>query len=157
MDMRKETGMNCPIHNSEVLLEYCAGKLLPDAAAEFERHMSVCPECGSIARSQHHVWLALDTWEMEPVSQGFDRKLHMRIEEFEGRSWWRRLAGAGVAWRPALSLGAACAAIVVALVIYTPANRPPDTKVEVEPEQVERALDDLEMLKQLSSTGSQAF
>lgn len=139
--------MPCPIQN---VLDYCAGKLSPDAEAEFERHMIVCAECKTTEKNQQNVWKALDTWEAIPVSEDFDRKLHTRIEEFEARSWRRRV------WRPALSFGAASAAIAIALMIYTPGNRSENANVEVEPEQVERALEDLEMLKQLSN-GSQTI
>src|SRR5688572_15414980 len=140
--------MHCSIQN---VLDYCARKLPLDTAAELERHMRVCAECKSLAGSQQQVWQALDMWQAMTVSADFDRKLHARIDEFEGRSWWRWF------WRPAMSFSAACAAIAVVLVVYTPANRPSDARIEVEPEAVERALEDLEMLKQLSVNGGQTI
>ena len=153
--------MHCPIQNgenAEVLLDYCARKLSPTAAAELEGHMEACPDCRSFSLAQRHVWSALDVWESQPVSQDFDRRLYARIDQFENRSWWQRWTGDCFAWRPALSLGAAaCGALAVALVVHNPVSQPvvepqfQGTKIEtVEPEQVERALEDLEMLKQLS-------
>ena len=138
--------MDCLNQN---VLDYCAQKLSSNAAAEFERHMSVCADCRSKVESQQQVWQALDAWEAPTVSAAFDRKLRERIAESESKpSWsngWKR------AWQPAWSLAAASAAIAVAFVVYTP-----DTaKIDVEPEQVESALEDLEMLKQLSASGNQ--
>lgn len=156
--------MHCPLQNgenAEVLLDYCARKLSPAATLELERHMQSCGDCRSFAGGQQHVWSALDSWEAQPVSPAFDRKLYSRIEEFESRNWLRRWMGDGFAWRPALSFGAACAALTVMFVVQAPVKQSvapqyhETTKVEVEPEQVERALEDLEMLKQLSISNTQ--
>ena len=134
--------MPCPIQN---VLDYSAQKLSPKAAAEFESHMTACTECRSAVASQQQVWQALDEWEVAPVSEDFDRKLRARIEESERKPWWK------LAWRPAWSFAAASAAVAVALFVYAPDS----TRIEVEPEQVESALEDLEMLKQLSASGNQ--
>jgi len=134
--------MDCPPQN---VIDYCSRKLSSNAAAEFERHMRVCSDCRSRVESQQQVWQALDAWEAPPVSADFDRQLRAQIAESQSKPWWK------LAWRPALSLGAASAAIAVVLVVYTPDT----TKIDVEPEQVESALEDLEMLKQLSANGNQ--
>jgi hypothetical protein len=149
--------MHCPIQNtenSEILLDYCARKLSPEATAEFERHMVGCADCRSFAEKQRTVLSALDAWEAPPVSEDFDRKLYARIEAVETRSWWRRWLEDGFGWKPALSFGAASAAVAVAFFVYAPQLQE-NRKLEIEPEQVERALEDLEMLKQLSGTGTQ--
>jgi hypothetical protein len=151
--------MHCPVRNAEhaeILLDYCAGKLAPESLASFESHLENCTECKKFCVQQEAAWNALDVWEPEPVSEKFDGALYARIEAFENRNWWKRWA-----WRPALSLGAACAAMAVALFVQTPLHQPKaaaptvheTTRVEtVEPEQLERTLEDLEMLKQLSSS-----
>src|SRR3954452_25298074 len=151
--------MHCPIQNPEnanILLDYCARKLSPEATGQLERHFEACPQCKPFALHQQQLWTALDEWETMPVSIDFDRKLYSRIEEFEARSWWRRLLGDRLSWRPAVSFGVACAVLAVAFVINTPyRNLATDSRLQesgksdVEPEQVERALEDLEMLKQL--------
>jgi anti-sigma factor RsiW len=149
--------MQCPVLNvehAEILLDYCAGKLAPESRTEFERHLEQCPECKEYCGT----WTALDVWEPEPVSENFDASLYARIASFENRSWWMRWA-----WRPALSLGAACAAMAVTLFVHAPVNQPKapvsmheTTRIEtVEPEQLERTLEDLEMLKQLSPSNTQ--
>jgi anti-sigma factor RsiW len=159
-------GMQCPIQNAdhaEILLDYCARKLSPKSLAEVEQHLENCPECQSFYSRQRAVWSALDEWVAEPVSEQFDKKLYARIDAFENRIWWKCLAGEGFGWRPALSVGAACAAMAVTLFINTPVNQPKvapsihqTTRTEaVEPEQLERTLEDLEMLKQLSPSNAQ--
>ena len=154
--------MHCPSQNPEtanVLLDYSARKLTPQATTELERHLESCPECKTLSLQQHALWTALDSWKAAPVNEDFDRKLYSRIEEFESRSWVRRWFADGFAWRPALSFGTACAVLAIAFVWNTPPYNHSVTnlkvqegaRVEVEPEQVERALEDLDMLKQLSS------
>ena len=164
--------MQCPIENAEhaeVLLDYCSRKLSGKPLEDFERHLEVCPKCKEFCSQQEALWNTLDVWEAEPVGAQFDSKLYARIESFENRSWWQRLAGRGFAWRPAVSLAGACAALAVALLVHGPANQPKvapvslhetreTTRVEaLEPEQIERALEDLEMLKQLSPSNSQTL
>ena len=160
-------GMQCPMENAdhaEVLLDYCARKLSGKPLEDFERHLEVCPKCKEFCSRQEALWSTLDIWEAEPVGAEFDNKLCARIESFENRSWWQRLAGRGFAWRPAVSLAGACAALAVALLVHGPVNPPKVAPVNVhettrvdalEPEQIERALEDLEMLKQLSPSNSQ--
>jgi anti-sigma-K factor RskA len=160
--------MECPSQNSsdsEAILEYCAGKFTAEAVLEFERHVSLCASCNQKVSQQRRMWAALDIWEAPAVSEDFDRKLYARIEESEVQSWWTRCIAGRKAWRPALSVGAVCAAIVLAVAFYTPADQPrvspaplETTRVEsVEPEQVERALEDIDMLDQLSPNGSHSL
>jgi hypothetical protein len=163
-------GMRCPIENAdhaELLLDYCARKLSGRPLEEFERHLVLCLKCKEFCSRQEALWNTLDVWEAEPVGEQFDSKLYARIESFENRSWWQRMAGRGFARRPAVSLAGACAALAVALLVHGPANQPRIAPVNVretrettrvdalEPEQIERALEDLEMLKQLSPSNSQ--
>jgi hypothetical protein len=156
--------MQCPVRHAEhaeILLDYCAGKLSQDSLTAFESHRENCAECKEFCAKQQAAWTALDVWEPEPVSEKFDSALYARIAAFENRSWWQRWA-----WRPALSLGAACAAMAVALFVQTPIHPPKaaapavreTTRVEtLEPDQLERTLEDLEMLKQLSPSNTQTL
>jgi len=96
-----------------------------------------------------------------------DRELYARIDGFEKKNWLRRLVGERFAWRPALSLGAACTALVLGFMVHGPVMQPlvapvsvglqnhETSKADVEAEQVEQALEDLEMLKQLSVSSAQ--
>ncbi|HTP34205.1 MAG TPA: hypothetical protein VMJ75_18635 [Candidatus Acidoferrales bacterium] len=148
--------MNCPLHDRETaaqLLGYCARKLDTESQAILERHIAVCPECLKFAESQRAVWEALEAWEAEPVSADFDRRLYRRIEE-DG-TWWDRLVRP---LRPLVrhwNVAASAAGVFVLLAAGLLLNQRPavpeaakDTaQVEqVQPEQVEHALDAMDML-----------
>ncbi|MBI1895190.1 MAG: hypothetical protein HYZ57_19780 [Acidobacteria bacterium] len=146
--------MRCPVQtdNAEVLLDYCARKLSADAATALDRHIQSCGECRSFAAAQRLVWDALDAWEEAPVSSSFDTRLYARIREYENTPWWRQLALRRLFWKPLMPLAAACVAGLVLLVnIDSPRDQAPLPAVEaVDLDQVERTMDDLEMLRQLS-------
>jgi hypothetical protein len=149
---------------SHILLDYCARKLNPEMTLTLERHMRSCESCREFASGQQLVWSALDSWKALSPSEDFERHLYTRIEQHEQSTWWNRLLAWGTGsfgWKPAMPLAAACVTAAVIL-LYTP---PTPTVVPshehsradtIEPEQVERNLEDLEMLKQLSmNPGSQ--
>ncbi len=97
------------------------------------------------------LWKTLDLWEAPPVSEDFDRRLYRKIEEQERMSWWARFFGSA---RPAIPLAAtACLLLVASFVsfgpdrVVTPVAEAPQVR---EVEQVEKALDDLDMLQQFN-------
>ncbi len=116
-------------------------------------HLKACSACGEFVAQQRAVWRALDGWEAPAISADFDRRLFARLEEKTG--WWERWAiplRALVA-RRALPIGAAACLIVAAGLVsmrfpaMTPRPEMEAVKVEnLQPEQVEHALDDLQML-----------
>jgi anti-sigma factor RsiW len=150
--------MRCPIEtqeNAELLLSYSARRLSPENAALLEAHMEACPACREFRDSQAALWEALDGWEARPVSLDFDRRLYRRIEEQERQSWWTRLFGSErpMFLRPALPLAAtACLVLAAGFIIDNPGRILPGVeapKVQ-EVEQLERTLDDMEMLRQFN-------
>jgi anti-sigma factor RsiW len=161
--------MECTAKNEEgaaILLEYAAGRLAPKTALEVEQHLQGCARCREAAELERRVWLALDEWEPMPVSAEFNRKLHARIAEEAQVSFWRRVwTGTGVQrnrWRMALAPGAVAGVAVLAAILMQspPPSMPrphPEPGVDgVELEQVEQTLEDMDMLRQLSSPpGSQ--
>jgi len=157
--------MNCPIERGEpgVVLDYAARKLSAESALAFERHMAGCAECHRLAEAQIAVWGAMDAWNEVPVSPDFNRRLYARIEQEELRQnvlgkWARTIAArwSPFSWRPALPVAAVCATVLTAFLIQSPdralVRNEPEVKVEsINAEQVERALDDMDMLKQLGA------
>jgi len=153
--------MICPIEtqeNTELLLAYSAGKLDAGTTSVLERHLAVCPACREFVGNQRAVWAALQTWEAPPVSPDFDRRLHQRIEKEV--SWWGRLIRP---FRPMLvrqGLPVAVAACVVVIAATLLQQRPdaaepfPPTESAqleaIQPEQVEHALEDMQMLSDFS-------
>jgi hypothetical protein len=162
--------MQCPLkasHDGSLLLDYCAHRLSADTAAAFERHIAVCDACGLAATDQQRVWSTLETWEAAPISADFDRALYARIDQHDRRNWWQHIGDRlahGVGWKPAVSVAAACVTLIAAIVISVPDRRPniplqESSRIDsLDAEQVERTLEDLEMLKQLSlPSGSQSL
>ena len=156
--------MNCPLEtreNAQLLLDYCTRKLEPESVATLERHIAICGACREFARSQRAVWEALDAWQTAPVSADFDSRLYRRIE---GQvSWWDVLLrpfrppfSTATMWRSLPAAAAACLLLMAGVLLehraVAPAPAPHDmAQVDtVQPEQVERALDAMEMLNEFS-------
>lgn len=168
--------MNCPLQNNEgaeLILDYCAQKLAPDAVISLERHIAQCDDCARVVEAQRSVWEALDSYETLPaISEDFDEKLWARIEQAEGRSWWRKLLdgpalgwGSIFSWKPAMVTASACAAVLAVMVVV---QQPSGTIVDKSPvvekamiergvdlDQVEGSIEDLDMLKQLGVVDDQ--
>src|SRR5258707_1080433 len=150
--------MRCPIEtqeNAELLLSYSARRLNSESAAILEAHMKICPACREFGDGQRALWEALDQWEARPVSPDFDRRLYRKIEEQEQAGWWTRLFRplSPAFLRPALPLAATACLVLLAGFISIDAGRvAAPVAVEApqvrEVEQVENALDDLDMLRQ---------
>lgn len=153
---------DCPVREAEGierLISYAAGTLGAAESSVLERHLAECAKCRKLAGEQKNVWEALEGWTPAPISSDFDRRLYQRIAMEGGRPWWRFL------WPPRFSFGfrhaapvaLACVALAAAFLIPGPiAQQPvphslaaPQQKVDLE--QVERTLDDLEMLKQFAT------
>lgn len=150
----------CPLENgnaAELVLAYGARTLAPDQAAAFQRHMLSCAGCRELAAAQQTVWSALDAWTPEPISSNFDEKLYQRIVAEEQSPWWRRLFRADWSLRPAMPVAAVCGVLIAAFLLRSPQSipapqSPAQPKLRIE--QVERALDDIDMLKQLGVESS---
>src|SRR6185312_16043142 len=122
---------HCP--TEDVLLDYVAGSLNAAQLAEFERHTKECSRCDALAASQATVWRSLDEWKPEPVSAGFNRELWRRIdEEAAASSWWAMLHS----WKR-IAPRAAVLAVAAS-----------------EADQLERALDDLQLLEAVDTASS---
>jgi hypothetical protein len=139
-----------------MLLDYCAGKLNSEQAMLLEAHLDHCQACREFRDGQAAIWNALDAWQEVPVSEDFDRRLYARIDAEKHTPWYRRLA----AWlhpyiaRPAIPIAAVACLLIFASYMLNRPGTPPATvpmagNGTVQVEQVERVLDDIEMLKDL--------
>jgi anti-sigma factor RsiW len=137
---------------ADLLLGYLGGTLDPAQRAEVERHAGQCAECrGLLAVSTR-----LEEWAAPPVSSDFDARLYARIarEEAVRPGWingWKRFL-----WRPAVPVAAAaCAVVALALLVTGPGTQETPTQVRpaisTEIEQVDQALEDLELLMPLDA------
>jgi hypothetical protein len=146
--------MECPQKagdGGDLMIAYAARRLCPTDEAALEHHLEMCPSCRELAATQRVVWSALDELTPLPVSSNFDAKLYQRIVDDRQDAWWQRLFQVHWSWRPAMPVVAASGILIVAFMVknlqpsITSAPQPPP-KFQIE--QVERALDDMDMLKQ---------
>jgi hypothetical protein len=149
--------MNCPLQSEEsaaVLLDYCAGAGTPAPNRELARHLNACERCRNFCEQQAHVWNALDGWRAPAVTPGFDRRLSDRMREtpFWGRMFDRVRQRS---MRPALPVAVAVLVLVAGALLrqsHTGLSGARPALVGVaDAEQVERALDDVDMLGQLDA------
>lgn len=150
---------------AQILLDYCSGALEPAEAAELERHIANCEDCGRAVEAQRELWETLDMWKAPAVSADFNLRLYARIARENDaprwRQWIRRLTRPALPyalWKPA-AVAAACAVLAVGFLIETPraaqAPAPSSAQVEtqnVDIEQVANALEELDLL--MPSTSS---
>ena len=152
--------MHCPLETHEgsaLLLAYSSGRLEPESTVCLQRHLEACSGCRQFVESQSAVWRALDSWEAPPVSADFDRRLYQRIEQQV--SWWDMLIRP---FRPvfqsrSLPIAAAAGVLIMAGVLLDrPAVAPTRSTQEsaqveaLQPDQVEHAVDEVEMLNQFN-------
>jgi anti-sigma factor RsiW len=156
---------HCP--TDDVLLDYAAGRLNQEQAAAFERHAKTCARCDGLRTAQEAVWQNLDEWSAEPVSTGFNRELWRRIDADAGESWTKRVRKAlqpGF-WRSVAPLAVALALVATAFVLDhsgKPTGQPkpyietlPAVTVSVnEADQLERTLDDVQLLREINSASA---
>jgi hypothetical protein len=144
--------------HSALLLDYTAGRLDSPARsadkARLERHMEECPACAAFRIEQTAVWEALDLWEPSPISLDFNRRLWQRIENNAARPWYSNLAESlrFANWKPMVPLTAAILVIAVGFVLdHRSAGQPVPGMTVREADQVEQALDDIDLLHQLDA------
>jgi len=146
--------MKCPQKTAEgadLIIAYAAHSLAPADEAAFEHHLELCANCREMAAEQRTVWAVLDELPALPVSPDFDSRLYQRIAAEQQMAWWQRLLRAEWSWRPVVPLAAAGAVLIVAFLVKSSEPsvlQPQPAQPQLQIEQVERALDDMDMLKQ---------
>ncbi|HEY7337346.1 MAG TPA: zf-HC2 domain-containing protein [Bryobacteraceae bacterium] len=138
---------------AEILMDYCAGKLDGTRSAELEAHIEECFSCKEAVDGQRRLWETLDAWKPVEVSPGFDATLYSRIAAEAERPWWRRAL-----WKPLIPVAAA-GVLALALVRMPPSppapvKTPVASSDRIDLQQVEQALDDMDMLTPVGQTSS---
>ncbi len=145
----------------DVLLDYSAGKLDPSRSVPLAKHLAVCPDCSLFLSAQTDLWQTLDVWEPEPVSLDFNRRLWRKIDAANAAPWYRKLAESlrMGAWKPALPLTAAVFLVAAGFMMdhqtsvsMTPGAVNGSGVTVTEAEQVEKTLDDMQLLIQLEAS-----
>jgi hypothetical protein len=149
--------MNCPLKDKDYaqLIEYSSGTRAGEAIEGLAAHIAGCAECGRFVQEQRAVWDVLGAWDGPPVSADFDERLYQRIES--SRSWWHALLRPLQAHRGLAAATAAACLLVTAAVIIERNPDPPArytsgaAVVDVQPEQLEKALDTMDVLSEFSA------
>ena len=153
---------DCPLVREEttaLLLNFAAGRLDGTRAGRVSRHALHCDACTEFIAGQTAVWSALEEWEMAPVSPSFNRRFWNRVAELDRAPWYTRFADAlRFGWKPAIPVAAVVLVVAAGFLMdhrdITPARRSASgNSVSImEVDQMERSLDDLQLLKQLDTT-----
>ena len=154
--------MKCPLETAgrkdpttDLLLDYSAGRLNKANAVIVRNHIATCGACSAFQMEQTELWEALDAWQPEPVSTDFDRRLWQRIDLLASEPWYMRVAEAirFGAWKPAFPLAVAVVVMVAGFTLdhqRTVHSSPARVSIG-EAEQVEKTLDDIQLLRQFDS------
>jgi len=152
--------MKCPLkarEGEEVLLAYVSGRITRENSIELKAHAVSCEGCSGWLRSQSAVWALLDEWEPAAVSFDFERKLYRKIDESRSQSWIERTAQALTAWvaQPVVPLALASVLVLTGFLVDhhsfqpQPATHVRQTIMPVDAGQLDKELDDLQLLQQL--------
>lgn len=158
--------MNCFTDHEngmEILLDYCSGTLPAEKSERVAMHARQCPECQRLIDAQRAVFTSLEEFVGPDVSDDFDRRLYTRIAQDNQQPAWKRWLGQGDFmqwWKPTLAGGFAAAVLAVVLIVPVRRETPTEdagrkqTRIEhVDMEQVEQALEDLDLLAPQPSSG----
>jgi hypothetical protein len=146
--------MNCEAVVEQIIAQAGRTSLSP----EVENHLWACPACSRVYLDQQALWRAMEEWESPDVSAGFDRRLFARIGKasvWEPLSWLLRLFRP---LQPAFPAALACVMLLAAVVVHQARDIPPQRNQVVvqtvgeDEEQIETALDDIQMLRELEIT-----
>ena len=150
----------CPLQEgepAETFLAWMDGTLEPQARAALELHAMECESCRMVMDGQRAVWSALDSWEPAAVSQDFNRRLYAAIDAEQAQPWWKRVFNLALPFpvRPAVPIAASCLLLIGVVLFRAPEpveleNKQAGIIERVDVEQVDRSLDDLNLLRELN-------
>lgn len=147
--------MECP--KKDLLLDYCAHALDAGAADGVEAHLAACPACKSWTEAHMRTWTLLDEWQAPPISPDFERKLRERIAIEEPAPWWKAVwqSFAARPLKPALSAALVGLLLLAGFLLVRPKPAPPvhPGQEAMDADRLEKALDDVDMLRQLGVAG----
>lgn len=142
----------------EILLDYSSGALDPSRRREVDLHAQNCAECRRLVEAQCTVYSALDEWRAPEVSADFDQRLYARIAADKPSFWQKWLPVVPIVWwKPVVPV--ALAAVVLSVLFVTRSSNPGPAQHQsgigkADIEQVEQALDDMDLLAPATPTPS---
>lgn len=136
----------------EIILNPTGPPLNEAKQAQFEQWLERDPELKAMFEQQLALFETMDQWETPEPSADFDEAVYARIRrDAEHQPFWRRFLFGS--WKPALAAGLTAAAVLIGVYTFdqNPVDEPAQVAVKSAAEaeyyqQIERALDDVEML-----------
>ena len=130
-------------------------------------HLRQCEDCNDRVTAHANLWTLLGDWDASPVSASFNRELYARIQKECSSGWWGSLSRVLNGWvaRPAMPLAALSFLVFVGFYLERPEAITPavpavaEVPVTVTPndaDQLDKALDDLQLLHQLDVVKDEA-
>jgi anti-sigma-K factor RskA len=145
---------------AEILLKYSSGTPGLDASSmrEVDLHVERCAECRQLVAAQRTVFAALDDFAAPNVSADFDQKLYARIAAEKPAFWHRWLPVTPIVWwKPVVPVALAALALSALFVVRTSNSgsaQPQPVIGKADVEQVEQALDHMELLAPATSSAA---
>ncbi|MEI9814455.1 MAG: zf-HC2 domain-containing protein [Acidobacteriota bacterium] len=130
-------------NNADQLLAYFEGALPEADRHALDAHAARCSDC----RALLSVHTQLDAYAAPEISPDFDAKLYARIAAEESKLWWHVSN-----WKLVIPI-AAVAAMLAAGVFVSQQTTVDDSdkQASIDTQQLEQALDDVELLMPLTS------
>jgi anti-sigma factor RsiW len=140
------TTVTCPLQTGDsasLLLDYGTGRLSPESTAALERHMAHCETCRAWGEQQKLLWSALDAWDTAPAASNWHAEFESRIASEPRRPLF------SMTWKPAAAIAAGALLLAVSVGAPFSWSEAASHRVDLtQVEQTERALEDLDMLRQ---------
>jgi anti-sigma factor RsiW len=138
-------------NNADLLIAYFEHTLPADERAAVEAHAAKCADCGGLLAAH-----ALMSEAPAPVvSTDFDARLYARIREDQAKPWYVGMWHFSH-WKFAIPVAAVAAMLAVGVFLSQPQPAiDTQTKAEsIDVQQLEQALDDLELLTPLAEASN---
>jgi len=149
--------MQCPVEHDKtagILLDYVARRLEPARLSVLERHVATCSRCAEFTLGHEQVWQVLDRWEPPPVSGDFNQRLFRRIDQATAIPWYKGLFEFRFGIKLAVPVVATCLVVVAGFVFERANGSRASGGLYLDgsqADQLEAALDNLQLLRQLDS------
>ena len=148
------------------LVAFVAGKVRGPDGARLRAHLEDCERCRDYVEGQRAIWQLLDDWQPELQNTNFNSDFASRLAHLPPEPWFveigRRVAARML--KPAFTFSAIAAVLAVSVYVRNPfvasghtqfvprtVASAPRVISPVEAEQVDRAIDDMQLLHQLDS------